>query len=61
MHSWTPFFIKGRGDGVSFENFRKNKRGGRIFPIKKEGLVKWGLFYKRGGGGITYFPYFYTS
>ena len=46
LRSWTP---------TPFQNFQKGKA--QIFPIKREGLVKWGVGV---GGvlkrvGITYF------
>ena len=51
MHSWTPFFIKRRGKGVSFRNFQKKGVGEcSDFSHKKGGVGKMGgLFYKKEG------------
>ena len=46
QHCWNLLFIK-EGGGIELWKFAK-KGGGQIFPIKREGLVKRGLFKKRG-------------
>ena len=48
-------FKKGRGWGFELSKFSLKKRV-QIFPINKEGLVKWEAILKWEGGTTYFYP-----